>query len=309
MLVSNDFEMIKKTLYFGNPCYLRREQEQLVVEFPDGEQKRHTVPIEDAGIVILDHQRITITQGLLAALSENNTVVVNCDHKHMPFSLLLPAASHHAFTEKLRYQMEASLPLKKNLWQQTIIAKIRNQAALLDFLGLDSKRLTHLANQVKSDDNGNCEARAAAWYWDMLIKEPGYRRHRYGDPPNNLLNYGYSILRSVCARSLVGSGLLLAIGIHHRNKYNPFCLADDIMEPYRPWVDRLVVEISVEFDDLEELTREMKSRLLTIPAIDVRIGQQKSPLMVAMRRTTASLMDCYEGLTRKLLFPDPDMHA
>jgi len=301
-------EMIKKTLYFGNPCYLRKEQGQLVIEFPDGEQGKRTVPIEDTGVVVLDHPRITITQGLLAALSENNAVLVNCDERHLPFSLLLPIATHHAVTEKLRYQLEASLPLRKNLWQQTVMAKIRNQAALLDLLGLDSKRLNQLVRQVKSDDNGNCEARAASWYWEILIKEPGFRRHRYGDPPNNLLNYGYSILRSVCARSLVASGLLTTLGIHHRNKYNPYCLADDIMEPYRPWVDRLVIEIVNEFDSLEELTRELKSRLLVIPALDVKIDHQKSPLMVAMQRTTASLMDCFEGLSRKLLFPDPDMH-
>lgn len=300
--------MIKKTLYFGNPCYLRKEQGQLVIEFPDGEQGKRTVPIEDTGVVVLDHPRITITQGLLAALSENNAVLVNCDERHLPFSLLLPIATHHAVTEKLRYQLEASLPLRKNLWQQTVMAKIRNQAALLDLLGLDSKRLNQLVRQVKSDDNGNCEARAASWYWEILIKEPGFRRHRYGDPPNNLLNYGYSILRSVCARSLVASGLLTTLGIHHRNKYNPYCLADDIMEPYRPWVDRLVIEIVNEFDSLEELTRELKSRLLVIPALDVKIDHQKSPLMVAMQRTTASLMDCFEGLSRKLLFPDPDMH-
>jgi len=301
-------EMIKKTLYFGNPCYLRKEQGQLVIEFPDGEQGKRTVPIEDTGVVVLDHPRITITQGLLAALSENNAVLVNCDERHLPFSLLLPIATHHAVTEKLRYQLEASLPLRKNLWQQTVMAKIRNQAALLDLLGLDSKRLNQLVRQVKSDDNGNCEARAASWYWEILIKEPGFRRHRYGDPPNNLLNYGYSILRSVCARSLVASGLLTTLGIHHRNKYNPYCLADDIMEPYRPWVDRLVIEIVNEFDSLEKLTRELKSRLLVIPALDVKIDQQKSPLMVAMQRTTASLMDCFEGLSRKLLFPDPDRH-
>jgi len=301
-------EMIKKTLYFGNPCYLRKEQGQLVIEFPDGEQGKRTVPIEDTGVVVLDHPRITITQGLLAALSENNAVLVNCDERHLPFSLLLPIATHHAVTEKLRYQLEASLPLRKNLWQQTVMAKIRNQAALLDLLGLDSKRLNQLVRQVKSDDNGNCEARAASWYWEILIKEPGFRRHRYGDPPNNLLNYGYSILRSVCARSLVASGLLTTLGIHHRNKYNPYCLADDIMEPYRPWVDRLVIEIVNEFDSLEKLTRELKSRLLVIPALDVKIDHQKSPLMVAMQRTTASLMDCFEGLSRKLLFPDPDMH-
>ena len=295
--------MIKRTLYFGNPCYLRKKQEQLIIEFPEKESQ--TVPVEDIGVVVLDHYQITITQGLLAALSENNSVVINCDSKHMPFSLLLPAAVHHAYTDKLRYQLNASVPLKKNLWQQTVFAKIKNQAALLESLDYDAKRLHYLASIVKSDDVENCEGRAAAYYWKTMFYESDrFRRQRYGEAPNNLLNYGYAVLRAVVARSLVASGLLTAMGIHHRNKYNPYCLADDIMEPYRPFVDELVVNIAYNHDDIEELDTLLKAELLRVPAVDVRIDGQLSPLMVGMQRTTASLMHCFEGESRKLVYPD-----
>lgn len=325
--------MIKRTLYFGNPAYLSLKNKQLQIKLPEVEgndalpehfkqEVIKTIPIEDIGVVVLDNPRITITQGLLAALSENNAVLINCDFKHLPFSMLLPTAVHHAYTDKLRYQLESSAPLRKNLWQQTVVAKIKNQAAVLEQQGIDAKRLHYLAVNVKSGDVENCEGRAAAFYWkellsgametaheesteaeEFMVIEP-FKRHRYGDPPNNLLNYGYAILRGVVARSLVASGLLPALGIHHRNKYNPYCLADDIMEPYRPYVDELVLEIVFNEKNIEELTPAIKRKLLVIPAMDVRIGGQSSPLMVGMQRTTASLMQCFEGSARKLLYPE-----
>jgi len=161
--------MIKRTLYFGNPCYLKKKQEQLQADFPEEEKESKTVPIEDIGVVVLDNPRITITQGLLAALSENNAVVINCDFKHLPFSVLLPTAVHHAYTEKLRYQLEASVPLKKNLWQQTVVAKISNQAALLEMMGIDASRLYYLSGIVRSGDVENCEGRAASYYWKVIF--------------------------------------------------------------------------------------------------------------------------------------------
>ncbi|NQU86014.1 MAG: type II CRISPR-associated endonuclease Cas1 [Mariniphaga sp.] len=297
--------MIKRTLYFGNPCYLKKKIEQMQVDFPDDEKDSKSVPIEDIGIVVLDNPQITITQGLLAALSENNAVIINCNFKHLPFSIMLPTAVHHAYTEKLRYQLEASVPLKKNLWQQTVVAKIKNQGALLELLGIDAARMYYLAGIVKSGDVENCEGRAAAYYWKVLFDDSeAFKRHRYGEPPNNLLNYGYAILRGVVARSLVASGLLTAMGIHHRNKYNPYCLADDIMEPFRPLVDELVLKIAFDEDDLEELTPMLKRKLLQIPAMDIKIDGQNSPLMIGMQRTTASLMQCFEGESRKLVYPE-----
>jgi CRISPR-associated protein Cas1 len=297
--------MIKRTLYFGNPCYLRKELEQLVVEFPENEKQGiSTIPIEDIGVVVMDNPRITITQGLFAALSEKNVVIINCDSRHLPFSLMLPSCVHHAYTDKLRFQIKASLPMKKNLWQQTVVAKLKNQAGLLGKLGMDKERLIYLAGIVKTDDSGNCEGRGASYYWKVLFKESGgITRHRFGEPPNNLLNYGYAILRAVVARSLVASGLITALGIHHRNKYNPYCLADDIMEPYRPYVDEMVLEITLKHKSLDELTPELKKELLKIPAIDIHIDGQNSPLMVGMQRTTASLMQCFEGISRRLVYP------
>jgi CRISPR-associated protein Cas1 len=297
--------MIKKTLYFGNPCYLKKKQDQLLMEYAVSKEASHSISIEDIGMIILDNLQITITQGLLTALNANNVAILNCDHKHLPTALMLPMASHHAFTEKIRYQIESSLPLRKNLWQQTIIAKIRNQAALIKIRGGDPKRLQYLSTQVKSGDKENAEARAASWYWKALFNETDtFKRERFGDAPNNLLNYGYAILRGVVARSLTASGLLNTIGIHHRNKYNPFCLADDIMEPYRPYVDKIVIEMAWKYDDIDTLSKEFKAELLSIPVIDIMIDGNKSPLMVGMKRTTASLMQCFEGKCKNILYPD-----
>ena len=299
--------MIKRTLYFGNPAYLKRVQSQLKVEYPSdvgGETK--SVPIEDVGLIILDHPRITITQSLLVALLENNAAVLSCNEKHMPEGLFMPFAANHQYTEKLRHQLNASEPLRKSLWQQTIKQKIANQHRLLSLHGIKADNMLYWEKQVKSGDPDNYEGRAAAYYWKMVFGENRpFKRWRYGDPPNNLLNYGYAILRAVVARSLVGSGMLPAVGIHHRNKYNPFCLADDVMEPYRPYVDEVVLKITQMFDEDEilDLSQAVKAELLRVPAIDVVIDDQSSPLMVAVGRTTASLMQCFEGERRKVLYP------
>jgi len=273
-----------------------------MVSFPEEGLEPKSVPIEDIGIVILDNPQITITQALLTAVSENNAVLINCNNKHLPFALMLPSASHSAYTEKLRYQLESSQPLRKNLWQQTVSAKINNQAALLNYFGTETENMQYWAKNVKSGDPDNMEARAAAYYWGKYLE--GFKRHRFGEPPNNLLNYGYAILRAVVARALVASGMLPALGIHHRNKYNPFCLADDIMEPFRPMVDKLVMEICEEEEDIEELTPALKRALLSIPVLDILIDKQKSPLMVGVQRTTSSLMQCFEGSLRKIMYPE-----
>jgi CRISPR-associated protein Cas1 len=299
--------MIKKTLYFGNPAYLKKSLNQVKVEFPDGsDQEPKTVPIEDIGILILDNPRITITQALLSELLENNTAVLSCDQRHLPLGLFMPMASNHIYTEKLRFQLESSEPLRKNLWQQTVKAKIQNQAALLENEEKNTKNMHYWSRQVRSGDPDNYEARAAAYYWaNYQNGEEAFVRGRFEEAPNNLLNYGYAILRAVVARSLVSSGMLPAIGIHHRNKYNPFCLADDIMEPYRPYVDVLVKQISEAHnaEEIEYLTTSVKRQLLIIPRLDVMINGMKSPLMIAVQRTTASLMQCFEGEKRKITYP------
>lgn len=296
--------MIKRTLYFGNPAYLKTKNEQLVIEvLGSGETK--TVPIEDIGIVILDHQQITITQAVMAKLLENNTALITCNHTHHPVGLQLCLEGHTLQSRKFKDQIAASVPLKKQLWQQTVEAKILNQAKLLAIERLENKLLLNLAKNVRSGDAENCEAQAANYYWKNIFPDfLHFKRFREGEPPNNLLNYGYAILRAVVARSLVASGLLPTLGIFHRNQYNAYCLADDIMEPYRPFVDKVVCDIVRMNGKFLEMTPKMKQQLLTIPATDVLIGGQMSPLMNAVQRTTATLAKCFEGSTKKILFPE-----
>lgn len=320
--------MIKRTLYFSNPAYLSKKNEQLVVKLKEQKQDQdhgqdeesneekierrdiakdifNTIPIEDIGIAILDHQQITITHGLLSSLLDNNAAIVTCDSSHMPNGLFMPLSSNQLQSEKFRAQLEASEPLKKQLWQQTISTKIRNQAALLKHRNISVTNMNTWSKKVRSGDPDNYEGRAAAYYWKNFFPMiPEFIRDRYGEPPNNLLNYGYAILRAIVARGLTGSGLLPTFGIHHSNKYNAYCLADDIMEPYRPYVDKIVLEMVGNGEDFYELTPSIKKQLLSIPVVDVFIEGEKSPLMVGVQTTTASLSKCFEGKQRKILYPE-----
>ncbi len=301
--------MIKRTLHFGNPAYLSKRNEQLLIELPDtinlgGKDNKRSVPIEDIGIVILDNQQITITQAAIAGLLQNNAAIITCDHTHHPVGLFLPLDGHDVQSERFRYQIEATQPLKKQLWQQTVSAKILNQAALLNRRGIEVDNLVHWAKSVRAGDPDNFEGRAAAYYWRYLFGvKANFFRRRDGEPPNNLLNYGYAILRAMVARGLVGSGLLPTFGIHHHNKYNAYCLADDIMEPYRPYVDELVCEILDDGENFDFLTTEIKTLLLSIATRNVHWDKDTSPLMVGLQRTTSSLAKCYEGKSRKIIYP------
>ena len=309
--------MIKKTLYFGNPAYLSLRNAQLVIKIPEVEncpslpesirqQAEVTKPIEDLGVVVLDNKQITITSGAIEALLENNCALITCDSKSMPVGLMLPLYGNTTQNERFRKQLDASLPLKKQLWQQTVKAKVENQAAVLsDCTATEVKCMKVWTDNVKSGDPDNIEARAAAYYWKNLFAHiQGFTRDRDGIPPNHLLNYGYAILRATVARSLVISGLLPTLGIHHHNRYNAYCLADDIMEPYRPYVDELVWNIDKEYGEAPQLTRELKARLLTIPTLEVRINGKRSPLMVATGQTSASLFKCFNGESRKIAYPE-----
>lgn len=265
-----------------------------------------TFPIEDLGVVVLDNKRITITQGLMEILMENNVAVITCDSTHMPSGLLLPLDVHSVQSERFRAQIDCSKPLRKQLWQQTVIAKIANQATMLQRLEPSTEVGNMLAwtGDVRSDDASNLEGRAAAYYWKNVFPEiPKFVRSREGNYPNQLLNYGYAILRGVIARALVGSGLLPTLGIHHRNKYNAYCLADDIMEPYRPFVDEVVKQMMKKYGPLNKLSTEMKRDLLLIPTIDVRIDGKRSPLMIAASITSSSLAKCYTGELKKIVYP------
>jgi CRISPR-associated protein Cas1 len=269
-----------------------------------GDESKKTVPIEDVGVIVLDHQQITITHGCIAALLDNNAAIVTCDNTHHPTGMMLPIDGHDTQSERFRYQIGVSQPLKKQLWQQTIQAKILNQAAVLAERGINHENMLYWAKSVRSGDPDNYEGRAAAYYWkNVFPKKVEFFRGREGDPPNNLLNYGYSILRAIVSRSLVCSGLLPTLGIHHRNKYNAYCLADDIMEPYRPYVDKIVLRIIDNGENFLELSNSIKSQLLAIAAVDVQFEKGRSPLMVGLQTTTASLARCFEGRNRKITYP------
>lgn len=307
--------MIKKTLYFGNPAYLSLKDRQMVIKLPNvycenslqkSEENVVTKPIEDIGVVVLDNNQITITHGLMVALLDNQVAVITCDNCGMPIGLMLPLDGNKTQSEKFRCQIDASIPLKKRLWQQTIKAKIANQIAVLNqCVRCETRCMKIWCENVKSGDVDNQEARAATYYWRNLFQDiSGFTRDRYGMPPNNLLNYGYAILRGVVARALVSSGLMPTLGIHHHNKYNAYCLADDIMEPYRPYVDELVYRmIEVKGLPPHELNREWKATMLSIPTLDVVIDGKRMPLMVAVSMTTASLYRCFNGEIRLISYP------
>lgn len=300
--------MIKRTLYFGNPSYLSLNQQQLLIKQPNeqGEmQIRSSVPIEDIGLVILDNQQITISQGAIDFLLQNNVALITCNQTHHPTGLMLNLDGHVLQNMRFREQLEASEPLKKQLWAQTITQKIKNQKAVLDIINKPSNYLEPLHKNVKSGDTDNCEATAAAYYWQTIFNHlPDFTRHRKGIVPNNYLNYGYAILRATMARSIVGAGLLPTLGIFHANKYNAYCLADDLMEPYRPYVDKLVYDYIMNNPLNDDLTKEDKVYLLKIPVIDVEMNGEKSPLINATQRTAYSLAKCFEGSQRKLLYPE-----
>ena len=295
--------MIKRTIYFGNATHLSVQQQQLLIKT---DERKTTVAIEDIGVVIIDHYQTSVTHAVMHLLLENNVAFITCNDKHHPTGLLLNLDGNTLQSDRFKAQIEASEPLKKQLWQQTIKAKIANQKAVLDKWEIESSFMNRCLQKVLSGDTSNQEAQAAKYYWRNLLdeEEPDFFRARFGDYPNNFLNYGYAILRATVARGLVASGLLPTLGIHHRNKYNAYCLADDIMEPYRPYVDHLVKELVNDFPAEHELNKDIKQKLLAIPAIDLMIDGKASPLMVGLQRTTASLAACYDGKTKKLIYPE-----
>jgi len=298
--------MIKRTLYFGNNAYLHAKDEQLIIDFAEKEKPQATVPIEDIGVVILDAFQLTISQNLITKLLHNNVALISCDERHLPQGLMLNLDGNQIQSERFKKQITASEPLKKNLWKYTVMAKIKNQRRLLESLGFETENMEYWEKSVNSGDTSNYEGRAAAYYWQSVFEDyvEDFVRGRYDAEPNNLLNYGYAILRAIAARSLVASGLLPTLGIHHHNKYNAYCLADDIMEPYRPYVDQVVLGILGANENIFELTPELKRQLLQIPVVDVVIEGKSSPLMIGMQRTTASLNACFEGSERKIKYPE-----
>ena len=295
--------MIKRTLYFGQAAYLSLRDGQLLVRLP-AEERSRSITIEDIGVLILDHQQISITHGLMNALEEHKCALITCSANHMPSGLFLPLDAHSLQSERFQTQIEATLPLKKQLWQQTVRMKIQNQARVLEEVYAQPQaNMLAWVKQVRSGDPDNLEARAAAYYWANLFPSlPKFTREREESAPNALLNYGYALLRAVVARSLVSVGLLPTLGIHHHNRYNAYCLADDIMEPYRPYVDKFVQEI-YEREYPESLTKDIKHRLLTIMEQDVVIDGITHPLSIATSLTASSLVRCFEGSSKQIDYP------
>lgn len=292
--------MLKQTLFFSKPCKLSLRLKQLVIEREDLPQPV-TRPIEDLSVVIIENQQVIVTIPLLNELANNNVAVIFCDNHFMPSIQLMPLEANATQQEAYKYQLDVSLPVVKRTWKDIIEAKIRNQALLLDSHLKDASQLKPLYSNVKSGDTDNNEGIAARLYWKELFGAH-FKRDRYGESPNDLLNYGYTILRAATARALVGSGLNLSFGLFHRNRYNPFPLADDIMEPYRPFIDDIVFRLKQADNDVT-LTTETKQDLINIIYRDVKMGENKHPLQVALTLTSASLLRVLKGEDKHLALP------
>lgn len=307
--------MLKRTLYFVNPVHLSVRYDQLVIKLKiKGEKDKakdeevdddyeHTVPIEDIGFMVLENPQITFTMRVIESCNDRNVAVLFCNHRHHPAAMLQNLDGNNIHCEVVRLQSQASQTLKKNLWKQVVIAKIRNQAALLrstDRLG--SVAVSAYTSKVKSGDPTNMEGAFARLYWKHLVGD-SFIRDRHGYPPNHLFNYGYIILRAAVARAITASGMLPVFGIYHRGRYNAYCLADDLMEPYRPYVDKVAMERYKDNPQSMDVTREDKQHLMNVLTMDVVMGELKRPLMVALSSTTASLAACFQGTRRKLELP------
>ena len=289
--------MIKRSVIIESKSSLTVSNNQLNIV---SEMRSGSVPIEDLGYLVLDHHEIYVSMPALVALSDNNVATIICNKNHLPQGMFLSLNAHHIQQEIFSSQIQASVVLKKNLWRQTIVEKITNQGLLLKRVRNEENHFSFLASKVLSGDSSNMEAVAASFYWKHLW-EADFKRERHGDFPNSFLNYGYAIMRAAVARSLAGAGLLNTLGIHHKSKYNAFALADDIMEPFRPIVDEIVVNLVSE--GITELTREVKVKFLDMLTRTVYWKDEVSPLMVAIQKTCQSLRQCYDGDRKKIKYP------
>jgi len=291
--------MIRRVITVSNRAYLRTENEQLVID--QGDSRISTVPIEDLGLLEIDGPQVTITSTLLGKLSSGNVATIICDAKHHPSALVLPLSGNSLTTARLRDQISLSEPKRKRAWKHTVESKIRNQLIVLKENGLEYQSLKVLASKVASGDSTNREGAASVDYWKRIM--PGIRRARFGESPNNLLNYGYAVIRAAVARGIVRSGLHPALGIHHQNQYNDFCLADDLMEPYRPFVDKRVISWCQSEEVSDELTPDVKRHLLSVLYDDCILDEERSPLWNAILRTTASFASYTAGKAKMILYP------
>ena len=296
--------MLKRTLFFGSPGRLSVKNDQLCYEprEPGEGPPFRTFPLEDLGCVLVESMQMNLTSFCINALAENNVALLFCGSTHMPSAQILPFSGNSLTGRNTAAQLDSTPALKGRLRKQTVQAKIMNQAGCLASLGIEDKKLHILAGKTRSGDLENSEAVAARHYFKLLGIDSPFLREREGEPPNNALNYGYAILRAACARALTGSGLFCCVGIHHSNQYNAFALADDIMEPYRPFVDEMVFS-EREFFSVPELRREHKARLLQILVRDVQIKEERRPLSNVLAFTSASLVRCFLRAENTIVFP------
>jgi CRISPR-associated protein Cas1 len=292
--------MISRSLLISSAVKLSLKNAQLIVTYLDGDIEPKQVPIEDIGYIVLEHQQSTVSMPALNALSDNNVALVFCNRDHLPSAMMLNLDSHSTQAERFRDQIAATLPLKKNLWQQVVTAKIKNQSILLNKLGKDGDILRPWYMNVKSGDTDNREGTAARLYWRELFGR-SFVRDQDGADLNSLLNYGYAILRAAVARALMGAGLLPTLGIFHRNRYNAFPLADDIMEPFRPFVDEIVFNQSQAGN--YTLTKEVKAELMRVVYADSEYGKLTRPLDIGLSMTCASLARCFAKEQKQLDLP------
>lgn len=299
-------DMIAKAVYIGTPSRLRVEDEQLIVLVGDDERR---IPLEDIATLEIDSPQVMITSPLMSRLAERNVAVIHCGPNHMPISMSLPISRHSSHTERLRVQLTASVPRCKTVWRRIVQAKIMNQADVLRAIGVSDAGVRNIIKSVRSGDSTNREGFAAKRYWTLLFSNHPelagrFTRDPEGAYPNALFNYGYSIVRALVSRALVSTGLHPSIGLFHRNKYNAFCLADDIMEPFRPFVDLEVYNYLLRCDRTEgRLTPVVKKYLLAIPFVDARIGTTTQPLMTAIQRTCSSLWESFADSRQQIVLP------
>lgn len=292
--------MLKKTLYLNSPLYLNTQNELICITNKET-GLIDKMPIDDVAYIIVENQQITLTLGLLQKLAESNVSLIVCDKQHMPTAAMYNFSAHTTQTQTISNQIEVKENKKNQIWKQIIQSKIDNQACLLEKLGKDGKYLRNLSKKVSSGDAKNCEGIAARHYWQSLF-EFDFKREPEGEYPNNFLNYGYSLIRAGIARAIAGSGLLPMLGVHHSNKYNYYPLADDLMEPYRPFVDEIVYSLTKD-DSQFELNKTNKAELMKVLTADVYFSQLKRPLSIGLTFTSASYAKLVMGKSNKLVLP------
>ncbi len=294
--------MLRKTIEISTPgTRLSVAHRQLRIERP--EEKTATVPIEDIGVLMIDDRRASYTQAVLVELIGSGATVIVCDDKHLPSGMMLPLGGHHVATERHLAQVGASAPTRKQIWRELVAAKLAQQGHALDSFGQTPNGLSEMAKRVRSGDPDNLEAQGAQRYWPMLFGKD-FRRDRDAEGINALLNYGYAVVRAAAARAVVASGLIPTLGVFHKNRSNPFCLADDLMEPYRPFVDWRVKTMIVDLERVPGLDeRPTRAAILTLFSETVVVDGRRAPLLLAIEASAASLARTLTGEDKALAMP------